>query len=281
MIDPHIGIGPLPLGSSEETATDSAKRNQALVNIAVQALRTRSREVHLDDTALARLATGNISASGIPLSFDFVVIVAAASREAIDAGEFDLVVGPTIGSAAAGRMLGRFSDFVPDAPRALAQVAAAEAERSPGRVVAELVYQPRARRLGNVATRLNLRRYEIAIDLPPSTNPDHTIGVDELVVGVRDGRFQLRWTRTGEDVMITAGHMLTSTRAPAAARFLFRGGTPPDAPTRCVLMGTGRLVPLPAASAVRAHRAVARAMAAARRQFPFRAQRCAVLPHGA
>lgn len=224
MIDPHIGIGPLPSGSSEETATDSAKRNQALVDLAVRALRTSSREVCLDDTALARLVTGDISASGIPLSLDFVVVVAAVSREAIDAGEFELVVGPAIGSAAAGRMLGRFSDFVPDAPRALAQVAAAEAERSPGRVVAELVYQPRARRLGNVSTRLNLRRYEIAIDLPPSTDPDHTIGVDELVVGVRDGRFRLWWTRTGEDVMITAGHMLTSTRAPAIARFLSEVG---------------------------------------------------------
>ena len=172
----------------------------------------------------SRPPTGSFNCPLTPLSLDFVVIVAAASREAIDAGEFELVVGPTVGSAAAGRMLGRFSDFVPDAPQALAQVAAAEAERSPGRVVAELVYQPRARRLGNVSTRLNLRRYEIAIDLPPSTDPDHTIGVDELVVGVRDGRFRLRWTRTGEDVMITAGHMLTSTRAPATARFLSEVG---------------------------------------------------------
>ena len=66
MIDPHIGIGPLPLGSSEETATDSAKRNQALVDLAVQALRTGSREVCLDDTALARLSTGDISAGAAP-----------------------------------------------------------------------------------------------------------------------------------------------------------------------------------------------------------------------
>jgi hypothetical protein len=224
MVDPHIGIGPLPSGSSEETTTNSAKRSQALVDLAVQALRTRSREVRLNDTALARLATGDISATGVPLSLDLVVVVAAESREAIDAGEFELVVGPTIGSAAAGRMLGRFADLVPDAPKALAQVAAAEAERSPGRVVAELVYQPRTRRLGNVSTRPNLRRYEIAIDVPPSTDPDHTIGVDELVVGVHDGRFRVRWTRTGEDVMITAGHMLTSVRAPAAARFLSEVG---------------------------------------------------------
>ncbi len=224
MIDPHMGIGPLPSRSPEEAATASAKRNQALVDLAAQALRTGSREVCLDDAALARLATGDISPSGIPLSLDFVVVVAAASREAIDAGKFELVVGPTIGSAAAGRMLGRFSDFVPGAPQALARVAAAEAERSPGRVITELVYQPRARRLANVSTRLNLRRYEIAIDLPPSTDHDHTIGVDELVVGVREGRFRLRWIRTGEDVMITAGHMLTSTRAPAIARFLSEVG---------------------------------------------------------
>lgn len=224
MVDPHIGIGPLPSGSSDETPPNTARRNQALVDLAAQALRTRSHEICLDDAALARLVIGDVSATGVPLSLDFVVVVAAESQEAIDAGEFDLVVGPTIGGAGAGRMLGRFSDFVPDAQKALAQVAAAEAERSPGRVVAELVYQPRAHRLGNVSTRPNLRGYEIAIDLPPSTDPDHTIGVDELVVGVHDGRFRVRWTRTGEDVMVTAGHMLTSTRAPATARFLSEVG---------------------------------------------------------
>lgn len=224
MLDPHAGIGPLPVGASEDTAAESGGRNQILVDLAAEALRTGRREVCLDPAAVARLATGDIAAGGVPLSLDLVVIVAAASREAIDAGEFDLVVGPSVGSAGAGRMLGRFADFVADAPQALAQVAAAEAARAPGRVVAELAYQPRSRRLGNVATRFNPRRYEIAIDLPPSTDPDHTIGVDELVVGVRDGRFRLRWTRTGEEVAITAGHMLTSTRAPAAARFLSEVG---------------------------------------------------------
>lgn len=224
LVDPHMGIGPLPFGSSEATATSPAKRDQALVDMAVWAVQTRSREVRLDDAAVARVATGDTSAKEIPASLDLVVVVAAASREAIDAGEYDLVVGPTIGSGAAGRMLGRFSDFVPDASQALAQVAAAEAERTPGWVVAELAYQPRTRRLGNVSIRPNMRRYEIPIDLSASTDADHTIGVDELVVGVRDGRFQLRWTRTGDVVMVTAGHMLTSTRAPATARFLSEVG---------------------------------------------------------
>ncbi|OBF38921.1 hypothetical protein A5724_08975 [Mycobacterium sp. ACS1612] len=222
MVDPHVGIGPLPTTASG--AADSAGHNQTLLDMAAEALRSRSREVCLDDNAIAQLATGYMPATGVPLSLDVDVVIAAESREAIDAGDYDLVVGPSIGSGAAGRMLGRFADFVPDAPKALAQVAAAEAERSPGRVVAELVYQPRTRRLGNVSTRPNPRRYEIAIDLPASTDPEHTIGVDELVVGVRDGKFRVRWTRTGEEVMITAGHMLTSTRAPAAARFLSEVG---------------------------------------------------------
>ncbi len=121
-------------------------------------------------------------------------------------------------------MLGRFAYFVPGAVPALAQVAAAEAERTPGWVVAELAYQPRRPRLGNVSTRPHPRRYEIPIDVVASTDAQHTIGVDELVVGVRDGKFQVRWTRTGEHLLITAGHMLTSTRAPAPARFLSEVG---------------------------------------------------------
>jgi thiopeptide-type bacteriocin biosynthesis protein len=224
LVDPHVGIGPLPFASSGATGASHPERDQALVDMASWALHTRSREVRLADTVLARLATSDVSAMGIPASLDLVVVVAAASREAVDAGEYDLVVGPSVGSPAAGRMLGRFSDFVPGALPALEQVASAEAERAPGWVVAELAYQPRRRRLGNVSTRPHVRRYEIPIDLSASTDPDHTIGVDELVVGVRNGRFQLRWTRTGEVVLVTAGHMLTSMRAPATARFLSEVG---------------------------------------------------------
>lgn len=224
LVDPHVGIGPLPFTSAGATGASFPERDQALVDMASAALRTRNREVRLDDDALARLGTGDIAATEIPASLDLVVVVAAASREAVDAGEYDVVVGPSVGSPAAGRMLGRFADFVPGALPALAQVASAEAERAPGWVVAELAYQPRRHRLGNVSTRPHARRYEIPVDLPASTDADHTIGVDELVVGVRDGRFQVRWTRTGELVMVTAGHMLTSTAAPATARFLSEVG---------------------------------------------------------
>jgi lantibiotic biosynthesis protein len=49
---------------------------------------------------------------------------------------------------------------------------------------------------------------------------ERVLPLDELVVGVRDGRLRLWWPARGAEVEVTAGHMLTPTEAPAVGRFL-------------------------------------------------------------
>jgi thiopeptide-type bacteriocin biosynthesis protein len=46
------------------------------------------------------------------------------------------------------------------------------------------------------------------------------IPLDELTVGVRHGRFRIRWSRHNADVLVCTGHMLNSSRAPTVCRFL-------------------------------------------------------------
>jgi lantibiotic biosynthesis protein len=223
LVDPHVGLGGLSTMGSTTTPGNplrSDNRNMALVDLAVEALRGRIRCIDLDEKTLMRLYTADSSQANAPLSLDLTVVVSATSRAAIDVGSFELAIGPNIGSMAAGRMLGRFADIVPGAREALSSIAAAESALTPGRITAELVYAPRLRRLANVAIRPNLRPYEIPVGVSSGTDAEHTIPLDELVVGVRGGRFYLRWTRTGEQVVVTAGHMLTPTRAPTICRLL-------------------------------------------------------------
>ena len=225
MVDPHMGIGPLPFGSAEANGHGfrEAQIRRWWIwrcgHCAPGAARSGWTTRQWRDLPPAiSLRTGSPCHS-TSLSSSLRRRERRSTRVSTNSSSAPPSEARRLGGCWAASLIS-----CPDAPQALAQVAAAEAERSPGWVVAELVYQPRTRRLGNVSTRPNLRRYEIPIDLPSSTDADHTIGVDELVVGVRDGRFQLRWTRTGEVVMVTAGHMLTSTRAPATARFLSEVG---------------------------------------------------------
>ena len=98
---------------------------------------------------------------------------------------------------------------------------------------AELSYAPRSARQINVATRPNARSHEIAVGVAAATDQEHTIPLDELVVCIRDGRLRLRWSATGQEVVVTAGHMLNSSGAPSLARFLSEIGRD----GRCQLTG--------------------------------------------
>ncbi|MGW4371768.1 lantibiotic dehydratase [Nocardia takedensis] len=242
LVDPHVGLGGLP-AAAPVNRRRSEERNALLVDLAVKAVHDQARCVVLDEATLMRLHVGNLSQANAPLSLDLTVLVSAGSREAIDAGDFELAIGPSIGSMAAGRMLGRFADFVPNAREALSSIAAAEAARTPGRITAELTYAPRLRRLANVAIRPNVRLYEIAVGGNSGADEEHTIPLDELVVGVRGGRFYLRWTRTGEHVVVTAGHMLTPTRAPMVCRLLSALGRDGERPLAGFSWGTAGLLP--------------------------------------
>ena len=224
LLDPNFGLGPpaihgpLSAGGLGIAPARWARRNDALMELATHALRDRRRSVDLDDEMIERLETWDGSA--LPPSVDLYVSVSATSRDALDAGEFHVVVGPNVGSLAAGRGLGRFTDLLAGARDALRRAAEAEEARAPQHLWAELTYQPRHLRLGNVSIRPNVRAHEIPVGVSAGPDSMHVVPLGELVVGVRDERFYVRWPAAGRDVTITAGHMLSPVRAPAVCRFL-------------------------------------------------------------
>jgi thiopeptide-type bacteriocin biosynthesis protein len=74
--------------------------------------------------------------------------------------------------------------------------------------------------VANVVLRPTLCRYEIAVGTTAGVPGSDVIPLDELVVGLRDNRFYLRWPARQVDVRVCAGHMLNPAYAPALARFL-------------------------------------------------------------
>jgi thiopeptide-type bacteriocin biosynthesis protein len=222
LLDPDLGLGP-PGDHSGNGASQppAARRERLLLDLALEAQRSRRLVVELYDQLLARLETWPPEAATGPSSLDVSVFVAASSPAAIDAGEFLAVVGPNLGAAAAGRNLARFADLLgPQARAALAEVADAEAALDPGRILAEVVYLPQRPRSANVAIRPAVRSQEIVIGTVPGVADEQVVPVNELVVGVREGRFCVRWPAGGAEVVGVQGHMLSPLQAPAAARFL-------------------------------------------------------------
>ena len=201
------------------------QRAQTLLQLASTALHHHQPVVHLDEECLARLETWPPRAENAPVSLDLNFLVEAASPAAIDAGDFTLVVGPNLGAWAAGRNLGRFAHLLaPDGPAALARAAAAEEAQAPDCLWVELVYLPSQIRSANVVIRPQVRAYEIALGVAPGVPPSHIIPLEELVVGVENARFYVRWTATDQRVRFSSGNMLNLSNAPPAGRFLVELG---------------------------------------------------------
>ena len=225
LLDPEFGLGPPPAhshgGPSALEPRKAELRSQTLLDLALSALREHRLVADLDDDDLSRLQTCTPAAPGVPCSIDLSLFVAAKSPADLDAGRFQIVIGPNLGATAAGRNLGRFADLLGgQALAGLDDIAQAELLHAPDGVWAELVYLPARFRSANVAVRAHPRRYEIAVGTTPGVAADRVIPLEDLVVGVRDGRFYVRWPQHGGEVIGCTGHMLNHIGAPDVCRFL-------------------------------------------------------------
>ncbi|MFG2978257.1 lantibiotic dehydratase [Streptomyces sp. NPDC048331] len=227
LLDPSTGLG-TPYGriTNGGEARDHQKRNRLLLTLALQANRDHRTVVELDDEQIDCLTTSDPTAENCPLSLDLSLFLTASSLPALDAGDFQLVVGPNLGAPAAGRGLGRFAPLLgPSAHAALEEVVRAEQQLLPDTVMAELVYAPERARAANVAIRPAVRSHEVVIGSWPGVPTESVVPLQELMVGVRSGRFVVSWPAGGAEVVGHQGHMLNSGMAPAAARFLLDAAT--------------------------------------------------------
>jgi class I lanthipeptide synthase len=228
LLDPGVGLGPPPTYHSsrypvagEVNPAQAASRAETLLGLACRALRDRCPVVELDPETLRRLETGDPYRSHTPVSLDLYAFVASRSLQEIDKGNFKVVVGPNLGAMAAGRSFGRFGDLLgTEALGALAHVARVEESLEPNKLWAELVYFPKRFRSANVAVRPAVRSYEIVFGTSAGVASSNVIPINELLIGVRDGRFYIRWLAADADVIVCTGHMLNNVRAPVACRLL-------------------------------------------------------------
>lgn len=224
LVDPHTGLGPVDLfgdyASEGTVETAARRRDRRLLAIASAALRDRKLSVELDPATIEDLDTGP-RPEDLYSTMEISVFVAAASREALDAGNFRVVVSPLLGSFAAGRIFGRFAHlFDGHGERTMREAARRHEAGANGGLWAELVYQPERPWLSNVMIRPSAWSHEIVLGAGPGVDRDRVLPVKELVVGVRDQTFYLRWPRGGTYVEVSEGHMLNPKAAPAVGAFL-------------------------------------------------------------
>jgi thiopeptide-type bacteriocin biosynthesis protein len=227
LLDPDRGLGPVAGHGHAYVGPDpgrNARRSAALLRWACAALHDRRSVLHLDDSMIDEIETWESRPDAAPVSLDINVLVGARSAEAIDAGDFTVVVGPNLGAWAAGRNFGRFAHLDGGGERDVVRQLASSEESAHFRdhLWVEVVFLPSNVRSANVAIRPAVREYEAVFGVSPGVCDSRVVPLEELIVGVDDGRFYVRWPAARKRLHFVSGHMLNPGGAPAVAQFLLQ-----------------------------------------------------------
>jgi len=205
-------------GRHARPPTDEPQALSLLAHKVEDALRAGAREICLDETDLRKLERKD--RSPLPDAGAVFARLAAASDEALDAGDFLLHIGGASGPSGAN-LLGRFCHGDEMLTRHVRRHLADEEARHPDVLFAEVVHIPQAR-LGNVTLRPLLRSHEIAYLGRSGAPEERHIAADDLLVSVRGERVILRSRRLGREIAprLTSAHNHSSPGNLAMYRFL-------------------------------------------------------------
>jgi thiopeptide-type bacteriocin biosynthesis protein len=191
----------LTFPNNDEKTARWGPRETILLRKVHEAVAAGAVEVCFTPTDLDELAksVGTGEPPPLPDAFAVMVSVAAASAEAIDQGEFQVLLRGVSGPSG-GRLLGRFCHADPELRRLVEEHLQAEEAFDPDAVFAEIVHLPEGH-VGNVLSRPCLRAYEIPYLGAARVPPERQIPVTDLRVSVVGQRVVLRSERLGRRVI--------------------------------------------------------------------------------
>jgi thiopeptide-type bacteriocin biosynthesis protein len=200
----------IALGAAAEQNSVSWGRVQAfLLSRLNRAIAAGERQIEITAEDLDRMAPDDDAAkkkSPFPEAFHVMVTLAAASQEALDRGEFQILFD-NAGGPSGARLLGRFCHADAELNRKVETHLRAEEALHPEAIFAEIVHLPQGR-IGNILARPVLREYEIPFLGRSGAPLDKQIPVNDLRVSVAGPRVVLRSARLGREVIprMTSAH---------------------------------------------------------------------------
>jgi thiopeptide-type bacteriocin biosynthesis protein len=185
-------------------------RESFLLARLTEAVAAGAREIELTPADIEKLTPPGNQADGelphLADAFQVMATIAAASQEALDAGDFRILHGGAVGPSGA-RLLGRFCHADPELTRCVEEHLRAEEARAGGALFAEVVHLPQGR-IGNILSRPVLREHEIPFLGRSGAPADKQIPVTDLTVTVAGQHILLRSQRLGREVVprLTSAH---------------------------------------------------------------------------
>lgn len=136
----------------------------------------------------------------------------------------ELLLSPVGFLVPSGRALGRFVHQFEELKPLLRKLAEVDEQRhtAAGQVVADLLHEFRNQELNAITAHPTI--YTTSISTSKTSDAPCTHHLEDILVGVRDGAFTLRFQSTGQPFVTRSLHALVESEAPAAVRFLQRVG---------------------------------------------------------
>ncbi|WP_369207365.1 lantibiotic dehydratase [Streptomyces sp. PU-14G] len=212
--------GVLPEPADRPEVPDGSSREAVLIRLVTGALARRELSVRLDDRLFDELAEASAAEDDhrppMPvLDLHLALLPPGPGRE-----HWRGVCG-TAGVGMGGRTFSRFHDLLDDGTQAsLRELAAAEEQRQGDAVCAELSSLPQDARSINVSIRPTAHTWELPVNVTPGQDESRVIRLDDVLVGVADGKLYLRSRTLGRRLHVTDRTMLTWAGAPDPCRFV-------------------------------------------------------------
>ncbi|GII79999.1 lantibiotic dehydratase [Sphaerisporangium rufum] len=219
LLDPELGLG-LPAGyqGSERPEVDDEPdrfRDRVLGELVQGALLDGAREIELDDTAVDRLA--HRDDGRLPPVVEIGAHLIAASTEALDAGDFRLVLANMPMPRRAGALSGRVAYLLDD----LRDQAAALWREAAAAVPAQVTFETNWSRNANVARAPIVAAHRLPVGGFADRGDPAVLSLDDLTIGSTGDRMFVYAPRIGAEVAPAVLHMLVLRyNSPAPARFL-------------------------------------------------------------
>jgi thiopeptide-type bacteriocin biosynthesis protein len=186
VIDPDVGLGfpagypgsVLPLSSS-----GPSERDETLLALAWSAMADGSREITLAEDTIQALAVGDLSVERIPPHVELAARIQATSSQALDRGEYTLVVSP---ARSAGTLTSRFTTITTGS--GLDEVYRAVPTASEGALPVQLSFPPVYAHAENVCRVPAYLPHVLSLGEHRGYSDETNIALDDLAItATRDG----------------------------------------------------------------------------------------------
>jgi len=208
------------LAESSGESEDSKKIQSFFKNKVLRALMDHQNEVIISDEEIEKIQTKN-TIDDLPYSLEVFTLLSYFK----ETDDFELNLGPNIGSHVAGKTFGRFIDIMPEKIKEdlIDLEKQQELLYDEDTIVAEIIELPQSGRLSNVAMNWSPRDYEVVVSTNSCGNK-RSISLADLYVGVNTENnqksFYIKSKTLNKKVIIKANNMLNTLLCSNIYRFL-------------------------------------------------------------